>query len=255
VSVLEACAILLAGIGAGTINTIVGSGSLITFPTLLFFGYPPVVANMSNNIGLVPGGVSGSHGYRRELAGSGPTLRRLAPMSLAGGLTGALLLLTLPAAVFAAAVPALIAVGLALVVFGPGLQRRAAAAHPDRVGTARRAILPLGIFAAGVYGGYFGAAQGVILVGLMSVLMSEPLQVVNGMKNVLSLLVNSTAAVVFVALRGAEVSWAAVGLIGLGSLAGGVLGARVGRRLPPTALRAVIITVGVVAIARLTVYR
>lgn len=254
-SPIEVLAIFVAGVAAGTINTIVGSGTLITFPTLLFFGYPPLLANMSNNIGLVPGGISGTYGYRRELRGQGGTLRRLLPMSLLGGATGAGLLLFLPPGVFATVVPLLIGIGLLLVVFGPALQRRAAAAHHSEVSPARRAILPGAVYLAGVYGGYFGAAQGVILMGVMSVLMAEDLQVLNGIKNLLGFFVNGIAAVIFVVLRGAEVSWVVAGLIGAGSLLGGVIGARVGRRLPPVLLRTVIILVGVVAIIRLTVWR
>lgn len=250
---LEVVAILLAGVAAGTINTIVGSGTLVTFPTLLFFGYPPLVANMSNNIGLVPGGVSGAYGYRRELAGQGPVLRRLVPMSLLGGVCGAALLLLLPPRVFDAVVPALIGVGLLLVVFGPALQRRAAAAHQDRPSAWRRALLPGAIFLAGVYGGYFGAAQGVILVGVMNVLMDQHLQVINGIKNILGFVVNAVAAVVFIVVRGGQINWAVAGLIGLGALAGGVIGSGIGRRLSPVLLRAVIIVIGLVAILRLTV--
>lgn len=252
-NVVEAVLILLAGMAAGTINTIVGSGSLVTFPTLLFFGYPPLVANMSNNVGLVAGGVSGVHGYRRELRGELPTIWQLGPASLLGGLTGALLLLVLPERVFDAVVPALIFLGLLLVVFGPGLQRRARAHHPESA-TARQQILAVVfVFAAGVYGGYFGAAQGVILMGILSVLLTQQIQVLNGIKNLLALLVNGIAAAVFILLRGHQIDWWAVLLIGLGSLVGGVLGARIGRRLPPLVLRAVIITVGVVAIVRMTV--
>ena len=132
-SAVEALCILLAGVAAGTINTIVGSGTLITFPTLLFFGYPPVVANVSNTVGLVAGGVTGVHGYRRELRGSQDTLRRLVPMSLLGAVIGALLLLVLPPEAFAAIVPALIGLGLVLVVLGPRLQSAASARHSDAV--------------------------------------------------------------------------------------------------------------------------
>lgn len=250
----ELLVILLAGVAAGTINTIVGSGSLVTFPTLLFFGYPPVVANMSNNVGLVPGGLTGVHGYRRELTGQGRVLRRLVPASLLGGICGALLLLVLPAEVFEVIVPVLIAVGVALVAFGPWLQSRAAAAHDDVVHPARAAMLPVGIFLAGVYGGYFGAAQGVILVGIMSVLMVQDLQVINGIKNVLGLVVNSVAATVFISIAGRDIDWAVAGVIGVGTLIGGVVGARVGRRLPRPVLRGVIIVIGVVAIGRMTVF-
>ncbi len=253
-SFAEAVVILLAGMAAGTINTIVGSGSLITFPTLVFFGYPPLTANISNNIGLVPGGLTGSWGYRREVAALRPLLLRLAPASLLGGLTGALLLLVLPATVFDMVVPVLVGIGLVLVIVGPGLQRRAAKAHPQQQTPARAAILPVSVFLAGVYGGYFGAAQGVIMMGLMSLLMTENLQALTGLKNFLVLIVNTVAAAIFIIVRGSAIDWRAAALIGLGSLAGGVIGASVGRRLPAALLRAIIIAVGVAAILRLTIF-
>lgn len=253
----EAVAIFLAGTAAGTINTIVGSGTLVTFPTLLAFGYPPVVANISNNIGLVPGGVSGTWGYRRELAGQGRRLRLLAPMSLLGSVTGAVLLLTLPAEAFARIVPALLAVSLVLVVLQPriqaALQLRRAARGQIREGRGHTALAAGGTYLAGIYGGYFGAAQGVLLVGLLGSLLPEPLQRVNAAKNLLSLVVNSVAAVVFVVVAFDRVDWAVVGLVAAGSLLGGLIGAGVGRRLPARVLRAVIVVVGTVAIWRILV--
>ncbi|MFC5999479.1 sulfite exporter TauE/SafE family protein [Quadrisphaera sp. GCM10027208] len=253
----EAVAIFLAGTAAGTINTIVGSGTLVTFPTLLAFGYPPVVANISNNIGLVPGGVSGTWGYRRELAGQGRRLRLLAPMSFLGSVTGAVLLLILPAEAFARIVPVLLAVSLVLVVLQPRIQaslqlRRAARGH-TRESRGHTALAAGGTYLAGIYGGYFGAAQGVLLVGLLGSLLPEPLQRVNAAKNLLSLVVNSVAAVVFVVVAFDRVDWAVVGLIATGSLLGGLIGAGVGRRLPARVLRAVIVVVGTVAIWRILV--
>lgn len=253
-SVFEVVAILLAGVAAGTINTIVGSGSLVTFPTLLFFGFPPLVANMSNNVGLVPGGLSGVHGYRRELRSQGSTIRRLGPASLLGGITGAGLLLVLPESVFDAVVPALIFVGLLLVVFGPVLQRRARANHPSHVSSGQQVLLVGLVYLTGVYGGYFGAAQGVILIGILSTLMTQDLQSLNGIKNLLALIVNAVAAIVFIVVRGGQIDWRAAALVGVGSLIGGIMGARIGRRLPPVVLRSVIILVGVVAIAKMTVF-
>jgi uncharacterized protein len=253
-SVLEALGILAAGMAAGTINAIVGSGTLITFPTLLFFGYPPVTANVSNTVGLVAGGITGVHGYRAELQGAGPTLRRLAPASLAGGIMGALLLLVLPPEAFQAIVPVLIALGLVLVVVGPTLQQRA---------NARRALgapadvrwhgvaLVAGTFVAGIYGGYFGAAQGVILMGLLSALSTDPIQRLNGYKNVLATIVNAVAAVTFLIVASDQVDWPAALFIAIGAFIGGYLGARYGRRLPPRALRAVIVVVGLVGIVRI----
>lgn len=244
---LDAVLITLAGIGAGTINTVVGSGSLITFPALLALGYPPLVANISNTLGLVPGGVSGAWGYRRELAGTGAVLRRLAPWSAAGGVAGAVLLLVLPARVFTSVVVVLIAVALVLVLVQPSLAARLRARDPLAAPTPlRAAVLAGGLFAASVYGGYFGAAQGVVYVALLSLLL-EDLQVANAVKNVLATVVNAVAAATFVLF--AQPDWAVVGLIALGSTVGGQFGARVGRRLPPRVLRGVIVIVGVVAIA------
>ncbi len=276
-SLLEALALLVAGFGAGTINAIVGSGTLITFPTLLFLGYPPLVANVSNTLGLVAGGVGGIRGYREELAGHGSTLRRLLPASVAGSITGALLLLVLPEAAFAAIVPVLIGAALVLVVSGPALNRRFAAIHAeldaaersalelegiehhaaqqhDRRGGRRLQLTLFGIFVAGVYGGYFGAAQGVLLIGVMSVLMTDPLQRLNGFKNVLGTAVNAVAAVVFMLVAWDKIDFAVAGVIAVGALAGGYAGARLGRRLPPGALRGLIVVIGTIAIVKIVVF-
>ncbi|WP_174185373.1 sulfite exporter TauE/SafE family protein [Nocardia barduliensis] len=249
---LEQLAVFGAGIAAGGINTIVGSGTLITFPVLLAFGLPPVTANVSNTIGLVPGSISGVHGYRRELAGQRDRLTRLGTASLLGGITGAVLLLVLPAGAFKAIVPILIIVALVLVVVQPRLaswvRRRREnddAPVPEHGGP----ILFAAIFAAGVYGGYFGAAQGVLLIGLLGVFVHDDIQRLNGVKNALALIVNAVSALIFIVV--ADVNWQAVALIALGSILGGQLGARLGRRMPPTLLRAVIVVVGLIAVIRL----
>jgi uncharacterized protein len=288
VSFLQALAIFAAGLAAGTINTVVGSGTLITFPTLLAFGYPPVLANVSNNVGLVPGVASGVHGYRAELEGQRARIIRLGSASLCGGLLGAILLLVLPAGAFKAIVPALIGLAVVMVIIQPRLARwmarrqaeRAAerasgrdplASPPDspqpadagttRVGVrpatvvSRAADAPGGpvlwflVFCAGVYGGYFGAAQGVLLIGLLGIAFDDGLQRINAAKNVLAGLVNGVAAVVFIALT--HVDWRIAGLIAAGSILGGQLGARAGRRLPPWGLRLVIVCVGVAALVKL----
>jgi len=248
----EVVALLAAGMAAGTINTIVGSGTLITFPTLLFFGFPPLVANVSNTVGLVAGGFTGIHGYRAELAGQGATLRRLMPVSLLGAVVGAILLLRLPESAFNAIVPVLIGAALLLVLLGPRLQRWAAARHPDHDSVGRRMLIVVGVFATGVYGGYFGAAQGILMVGLLSVLMTLGLQQVNALKNVLSTVVNAVAAAVFMLVAWERINWSVAALIAVGSLAGGYAGARVGRRLSPVLLRGIIIVVGVLAIVKMT---
>ena len=247
----EVVALLVAGMAAGTINTIVGSGTLITFPTLLFFGFPPLVANVSNTVGLVAGGLTGIHGYRAELAGQGRTLRRLVPVSFLGAVTGAVLLLKLPESAFDAIVPVLIAASLVLVLLGPRLQAWAAERHPDHDSRGRHLLLTAGVYVAGVYGGYFGAAQGIMLVGIMSVLMTVSLQRVNGLKNVLSTVVNAVAAVIFMLVAWDRINWTVAALIAVGALAGGYVGSRVGRRLSPQVLRGLIVVIGVAAIAKI----
>jgi uncharacterized membrane protein YfcA len=249
--------IALAGVGAGAINAIVGSGTLITFPTLVALGYPPVTATMSNAIGLLGGGVSGTWGYRRELRGQWDRLRWQIPASMTGAAVGAWLLLHLPEKVFTQVVPVLLIMALVLVVTGPRIQafarRRAeeAGRSADHVTPGRMLALVAGTFAVGVYGGYFTAAQGILLIGVMSALLPESVQRMNAAKNLLSLLVNMVAAVAYTLVAFDRISWAAAGLIAIGSLLGGSLGARYGRRLSPNALRAVIVVVGLIGLYRL----
>jgi uncharacterized membrane protein YfcA len=244
----EVVAVLAAGVAAGGINAVVGSGSLITFPTLLALGYPPIVANVSNNIGLVAGGVTGVLGYRQELKGQRDRLLRLGAASMIGSLVGGLLLLSLPARAFQVIVPILIALACVLVVAQPWLNTWLSK-RQDSPHAHGGPWLWLGVVGAGVYGGYFGAAQGVVLIGLLGIFLDDHLQRINAAKNMLSLLVNSTAAILFALI--APVDWWAVLLISLGSLVGGFLGARVGRRLPARVLRALIVCVGIVAIIKL----
>lgn len=243
--------VVLAAIGAGTINTIVGSGTLITFPTLLLLGVPPVTANMSNSLGLVAGGISGTIGYRREIAGSERALLRLVPWSLAGSVVGALLLLVLDPRAFQTIVPVLIVLGIALVFLGPRLSRAAAQHRSAGAGGWQQVAVAGGIFVAGAYGGYFGAAQGVILMGLLSIMTTEPLQRLNGWKNVLATVANGVAAVVFIVVAADRLDWLIAALIALGALIGGVIGSTVGRRLAPGVLRVVIAVVGIVAVVKI----
>ncbi|MGQ7295988.1 sulfite exporter TauE/SafE family protein [Quadrisphaera sp. KR29] len=255
--------VLLAGLWAGTINAVVGSGTLVTFPVLVALGYSPLAATISNGIGLVAGGVSGAWGYRRELRGQGRRLALLLPASVVGGAVGAVLLLQLPESAFEAVVPVLLVLALVLVVLQPrlqaGLRRRAearAAALGAEGGTPRASrwlvgTTVLATLLIGVYGGYFTAAQGVMLVAVLGSLLDEPLQRVNGLKNVLTLVVNVVSAAFYVAFGAEDVDWLVVALIAASSLVGGALGARYGRRLPPTALRAAIVVLGVVALLRI----
>lgn len=244
----QAALVFVAGVAAGTINTVVGSGTLITFPVLIGVGVPPVTANVSNSVGLFPGSMVGAWGYRRELAGQRERGVKLGIASMVGAIGGALLLLVLPASAFKAIVPALIILALLLVIFGKQLTARLAATG-HRPATRTTPLLFGLTLASGVYGGYFGAAQGVVLMGIFGILLAEPLQRQNGLKNLLAGLVNLVAAIVFTIT--AHVDWAAAGLIALGAILGGVLGARIGRRLSPAVLRAVIVVVGLAAVVKL----
>ena len=249
--------ILLAGFGAGVINALVGSGTLITFPTLVALGYPPVTSTMSNAIGLVAGSASGTWGYRAELGGQWDRLRWQIPASLTGAVLGAFLLLHLPEKVFVEIVPVLLVLALVLVVTGPRIQswarRRAeeAGRSAEQITPARMAVLVIGTFAVGVYGGYFTAAQGILMVGIMGALLPESVQRMNAAKNLLTLLVNVVAAVGYTLVAFDRISWPVAGLIAAGSLVGGSLGARYGRRLSPNALRATIVVVGLIGLYRL----
>lgn len=249
--------IALAGVGAGAINALVGSGTLITFPTLVTLGYPPVTATMSNAVGLVAGGISGTWGYRRELRGQWDRLRWQLPASFIGAGFGAWLLLHLPERVFVTVVPVLLVAALVLVVIGPRIQSwartraEAAGRSADHVSAARMTALVAATFAVGVYGGYFTAAQGILLIAAMGALLPEDMQRMNAAKNLLSLVVNVVAAVAYTVVAFDRISWAAAGLIAVGSLLGGFLGAHYGRRLSPAVLRAVIVVVGLIGLYRL----
>ncbi|MBL1099596.1 sulfite exporter TauE/SafE family protein [Streptomyces coffeae] len=248
----EMAAVFAAGTGAGAINTVVGSGTLITFPVLLATGLPPVTATVSNALGLVPGSISGAIGYRKELTGQARRILKLCSAALIGGLTGATLLLTLPSRAFEMIVPVLVGLALVLVILQPRLsravrERREVAGGPDHRDGGP--LLFAGLTLASVYGGYFAAAQGIIYMSLMGMLLDEPLQRLNAAKNVYVAVVNTVAAIFFLFV--AHFDWTAVALIAIGSALGGQIGAAVGRRFSPTVLRALIVTVGTVAIVQL----
>lgn len=242
----------IAGLWAGTINAVVGSGTLVTFPVLIALGITPVVASMSNAMGLVAGGISGAVGYRRELKGRGRQLLRLLPASLLGGISGAWLLLHLPEAVFHYAAPFLIVLALLMVVFQPRLQAwvRNREENPEHAVRDKRhgVLLVVLVYLAGVYGGYFVAAQGILLVGILGVFLTGTMQNANAMKNILVLGVNLVAAVSYLLFAFDRINWTVVLLIAISSGIGGVLGAKIGRRLSPTVLRAVIFALGLVAL-------
>jgi len=249
VSWLEVLAVLGAGVAAGTINTVVGSGSLVTFPTLLALGFDPVVANVTNTVGLVPGSVSGAVGYRRELAGQRTRLLRMGVAALLGGLAGAVLLLVLDEDVFEAVVPVLIVLGCILVVAQPRLsayvRSRREGERPRHHGSV---LVWVAVLATSVYGGYFGAAQGVLFMAVLGLGLDDALQRLNATKNVLATIVNTAAGALFCFV--ADVDWTAAALIAVGATVGGQLGATVGRRLPDRALRGFVVVIGVSAVVQ-----
>lgn len=262
--------ILVAGVWAGMINTIVGSGTLVTFPVLVTMGVPPVTASMSNAMGLIAGNLTGAWSYRSELGGVKRTLLKLIPCSLAGGVIGAALLLTLPEEVFGVVAPVLIVVALFFVIFQPRLQamvrrrkaQQEAAAQADTdTETSGGEIDPeqskqpfalyVLVFFAGIYGGYFVAAQGVLLMGILGVFLLASMQSANAVKNVLVAAVNIVAALSYIILAFDRINWWVVLFIALSSTLGSWLGAKIGKRMSPIVLRTVIVILGVVALVNM----
>jgi uncharacterized protein len=251
----EMVAVAAAGFAAGGINAVVGSGTLVTFPVLLAVGLPPVTATVSNSLGLVAGNLTGAIGYRRELAGQRWLLVRLLPASALGALTGAFLLLHLPASSFEAIVPVLIGLAVVLVAVQPAIakalrRRRPTDDDTDRqIGAGRLMALFAGAYATGTYGGYFAASQGVLQIGIFGLLLRESLQRLNAIKNVLTTAVKGVAAAAYVVVATDRIDWRASALIAVGAILGGYTGARFGRRLPPVVLRTAIVVLGLIAIA------
>lgn len=276
--------ILAAGVGAGAMNAVVGAGTLITFPTLLALGFPPVVANVSNTVGLVPGSAAAAYGFRATLAGRKRLVLQLVSASAVGGVLGGALLLVLPAEAFEQVIPPLLLLSAILAALQPRvsawvLARRervaaeaaadavsAEAAPADAPGSDLPAesvaaveepladapvairtspILYVIVFLTGIYGGYFGAAQGVILLAVLGIFVAGGMPQVNGIKNVLAGVANLVSAILFVAV--ADVDWRVVGLVAVGATIGGLLGSRYGRRLPAGPLRALVVAVALVA--------
>jgi uncharacterized membrane protein YfcA len=241
--------LLLGGLGAGIFNGVAGGGSLISFPILLGLGYPALTANITNTIGIWPGYVASAAGFRKEIGDQSQRLLRLTPVALAGGTAGALLLLTTSSSTFDDVVPWLV-LGAGALFAAQSLLRKAldrGSAHPRT----RPVLLVVGVFAASVYGGYFGAAMGVMFLAILGLALPLTLAHTSGLRTVLSMIVNGMAAVVFLVHGG--LAWEAVGLLAAGSLAGGYAGARLALALPAPALRVVVILVAVGTAVKLLV--
>jgi uncharacterized protein len=253
----ELILVLVAGVGAGLMNSVVGAGTLITFPVLLLLGLPPVVANVSNTVGLVSGSIAGAYGYRSTLVGRGPLVRRLVAVSVVGGTTGGLLLVLLPPSTFERVVPLLLIAAAVLAALQPRvaaavtlrrIRRVAVGTKEQRVAIEHREFTPVlavAILAVTVYGGYFGAAQGVMLLVLLGILLGGSMNDLNGIKNVLGASTNLVAALLFVGV--ADVDWTVAILIAIGAGIGGTLGGRYGPRLSAPALRTLVVAIALIA--------
>ncbi len=240
--------LLLGGLGAGVVNGVAGGGSLISFPLLLALGYPALTANITNTVGIWPGYVGGAAGFRNEISSQRDRLVPLGAVAALGGIAGALLLLTTSSATFRNLVPWLVLGASILFAVQPLLKRAlGGTAHtPPRT---RPILLAGGTFAASVYGGYFGAGLGVMLLAILGLALPDSIVRTSGLRTALSILVNGVAAVVFLIHGG--LAWEAVGLLAAGSLVGGWIGAQVALSIPAWALRAVVVVIGLVTVVKL----
>lgn len=248
----EQLAVLGAGMGSGILTSTVGVASLLSFPVLVAVGLPPVVANASNTVGLLPGALSGSFGYREELRAHPRVTMMVLATCAVGAVAGALLLLLLPPGVFEAIVPWLILGTCLLVGAQPKISAWVRRRHGDEVPVDRTTMSPTTTAFAtltGVYGGYFGAGSGVMMMAVLGLGLDLDLRIVNGLKTLAVMAGNLIASAIFVVL--ADLDWSAIGLLAAGSVVGGYVGARIGRHLPPTLLRILIVIAGIVAAALL----
>jgi uncharacterized membrane protein YfcA len=243
----EQLAVLVTGFGAGILTSTVGVASLLSFPVLVAVGLPPVMANASNTIGMTPAGLSGSFGYRRELR-EHPRVTTVVMLTCAlGSVAGALTLLALPPGVFETIVPWLILFTSVLVGIQPWISRRLKARRgadvPDRVHLST--LTTFWATLTGVYGGYFGAGSGVMMMAVLGFGTDLELRIVNALKTLAVMAANVVASVIFLFL--AELDWVAIGLLAGGSVVGGYVGAHIGRRLSAPVLRTLVVIVGVTA--------
>ncbi|WP_432841727.1 sulfite exporter TauE/SafE family protein [Dactylosporangium sp. CA-092794] len=242
-TLIQAALLLLAGLSAGIVNAIAGGGSLITFPTLLGIGLPPVAANVSNALSVAPGYGASVVGSREDLTGQARRVRQAVPAVTLGALCGCALLLATPRAVFDVVVPFLVLGATATLALQTRL-RALAGQHRDLAPRRAAVQLNLTTFLCGLYGGYFNAALGVVLIAGLALVLDEPLRRVSALKNVLSAMVGVVTVVVYAVFG--PVNWAAVAVLAPAAMTGGFLGARLAQRLPPRALRVVIIAFGTV---------
>lgn len=237
--------VAVTGLVVGMLNAVAGAGALLTFPLLVALGLSPLSANVTNCVGVVPGTVSATIGFRAELRGQGRTLRTVVPAAAVGSVIGAVLLFTLPGKVFDYAAPVLLGIGAVLVLMQPLLAKRLRAIPPHR----NKPALVAGMAANGAYGGYFGAGVGIIFVALLGLLVTDEVHRTNAVKTVLQTVANGVAGLIFCFT--APVNWPAALVLAVTTAIGGPLGARLARHLPATALRSVIGVLGLVTASTL----
>ena len=244
----DALLVAAAGLGAGAVNAVAGGGTLVSFPALLAVGLPALTANITSSVGLLSGYAGGSVAYRRELSDQGGRVRALVPYAVAGGIAGALLLLVTPKETFRSVVPYLVLLACALLALQPRLARALARQRHGSVDLHWGVRAAVGVGA--VYGSYFGAGLGVLLLAVLGMLVADELQRLNALKGLLSLVVNAVGVAVY--LVSGQVAWAYAAILAGTAYVGGTLGVSVARRLPAPVLRAAVVTLGtVVAVALL----
>lgn len=249
-TVPDAALIAAAGFVAGSINAVAGGGSLISFPALMAVGFPPLSANVTNSVGMAPGYLGGTLGYRRELASQHHRIRSLVPVAALGGIAGSIALLTTPANAFEGLVPYLILVACLLLASQPRIQRWVRGRPHDGVLRSPWALY-LTIFVASLYGAYFGGGLGVVLLAVLGIFIEDALQKLNALKSTLTLTINTIAALIFAVFG--PVQWLAVAVVAPAGLLGGYLGASVARHLPAAILRWSVVAFGAVVAAVLVI--
>jgi uncharacterized membrane protein YfcA len=247
VTLAEALLVDATGVGSGVLSSTVGVASLLSFPVLVALGLPPVVANVSNTLGMIPGGMGGVVGYRHEVREAGPIAKVIVLVCALGAVAGAALLLGLPSGVFEAVVPWLILFTCLLVGAQPRISAWLRARNGERVGVRHHMSPATTVFATitGMYGGYFGAGAGVMMVAVLGLGTDLELRIVNGLKTLSLMVGNIVAGLIFVVV--ADPQWDVVVLLAAGSLVGGYVGARIGRKLPDAVFRWAVVAAGVVA--------
>jgi uncharacterized protein len=244
-SILDLIAVGLAAVAGGFVNAIAGGGTLITFPMLTAVGVPPVIANVTNTVALCPGYVGGTYAQRRDLQGQKKRMWMLLPTGILGGITGGVLLLSTSDAAFRKLIPYLILAAVTLLAFQDQMRNAVMSrmSGSDRTHPREAWSIPL-IFLAAIYGGYFGAGLGVMMLAVLGLVLDDSLTRLNALKQSLSFVINIAAALFF--LFSGRVLWTAAAVMAVGALAGGVLGGRVATRIQPIVLRWIVIGVGLV---------